>query len=279
MPNTNESDSFKKLGDESSNAKGTELLMAVDIGNSTVVVGLFDGPRLVRRMLFASQKGGSYRDYGILLRLELAQMADVFIRNMVICSVVPELTGEWKQLASEEYQASVYEVNALSDLGLSFKVDDPSFIGPDLIANAFAAWKMFNHHCIIIDLGTATTLQVVSREGRFEGGIIVPGLELSLKSLGQGASLLKSIELERPTELIGTNTRESILSGVVNGHVYMLKGFVQELQDDYPNAKVLLTGGLAASIKDLLDAGFVHDPDLTLQGLYLAFQELKTKGL
>lgn len=279
MPNTNEPDSFKKLGDESCTAKGAELLMAVDIGNTTVVVGLFDGSRLVRKLRFASKKDAGYKDYNILLQLELAQMGDVVIRNMVICSVVPELTGEWKKLAESEFGASVYEVNAQSDLGLSFKVEDPSFIGPDLIANAFGAWKMYDQHCIIIDMGTATTLQVVSREGRFEGGIIVPGLELSLKSLGQGASLLKSIELDLPTELIGTHTRESILSGIVNGHIYMLTGFVQELYSIYPNAKVLLTGGLAASIKDLMDASFIHLPDLTLQGLYLAFQELQSKGL
>ena len=279
MPNTDATNSLKKLGEENDTAKGAELLMAVDIGNSTVVVGLFDGSSLIRMLRFASKKDSSYEDYSILLRLELSQMDDVVIRNMVICSVVPELTGEWKKLAENEFGASVYEVNAKSDLGLSFKVDDPSFIGPDLIANAFAAWKMYGHHCIVIDLGTATTIQVVSCVGRFEGGVIVPGLELSLKSLGQGASLLKKIELERPTELIGTNTRESILSGIVNGHVYMLKGFVQELQSIYPNAKVLVTGGLAASIMDFLDSSFSHMPDLTLQGLYLAFKELKTKGI
>ncbi len=276
MPNTNTPDSLKKLGDESGTAKGCELLMAVDIGNSTVVVGLFDGSRLIRRLLFASKKGNSYKDYSILLHLELAQMDDVIIRQMVISSVVPELTDEWKKLAENEFQASVYEVNALSDLGLSFKVDDPSFIGPDLIVNAFAAWKIYKHHCIIIDLGTATTIQVVSREGCFEGGVIVPGLELSLKSLGQGASLLKTIKLERPTELIGTNTRESILSGIVRGHVYMIKGFAQELHGIYPNAPVLVTGGLSASIMEYLDSSFIHMPDLTLQGLYLAFQERQT---
>lgn len=277
MPNTNESDSLKKLGDASNTATGAELLMAVDIGNSTVVVGLFDGSRLIRRMLFASKKDNSCEDYSVLLRLELAEMDDVVIRQMVISSVVPELTGEWKKLAEREFQASVYEVNALSDLGLSFKVEDPSFIGPDLIVNAFAAWKMYKHSCIIIDLGTATTIQVVTGEGCFEGGVIVPGLELSLKSLGQGASLLKTVKLEPPKELIGTNTRESILSGVVRSHVYMIKGFVQELHKVYPNAPVIVTGGLGALVMELLDASFIHLPDLMLQGLYLACQE-RQKG-
>ena len=277
MPNTHKPNSFTMLEGEDSTALEAELLVAVDIGNSTIVVGLFDGSRLIRKLLFASQRTACYRDYSVLLGLELSKIAKLSIRHFVICSVVPQLTEEWKKLAKTDYHASVYEIAAHTALGLSFKVDDPSFIGADLIVNAFAAWKLYQRNCIIVDLGTATTLQVIDSKGSYEGSIILPGLELSLKSLGQAASRLAHIELDLPKELLGTSTEQSILSGVVQGHIYMLNAFIQDLQSSYPAAQVIITGGLASSILTLLDSSFTHMPNLTLQGLYFAFQELQLK--
>lgn len=277
MPNTDRPESSKELGDNNSTALRTELLVVVDIGNSTIVVGLFDGSRLIRKLLFASQRTACYGDYSVLLALELSKIDNIRFKHFVICSVVPQLTEEWKKLAKIEYQASVYEIDAHTALGLSFKVADPSFIGADLIANAFAAWKLYQQNCIIVDLGTATTLQVVDSKGSYEGSIILPGLELSLKSLSQATSRLSQIELDIPKEVLGTSTEQSILSGVVRGHVYMLNAFIQNLQSSYPGAQVIFTGGLASSILALLDSSFIHLPNLTLQGLYFAFHELQIK--
>lgn len=171
--------------------------------------------------------------------------------------------------------AEIWELTAFSVPGLSYKVPDPSFIGADLVANAYGAWQKYQASCLILDLGTATKVQLVSSKGRFEGTAIAPGLKTGADQLFQTAALLSPIELMPPPVLLGTNTRDALLSGIVQGHAYMLENFVRQVKlhyFDHKDIRTILTGGIADLVKPLVPSAELVDKSLTLDGIYLAWK-------
>jgi type III pantothenate kinase len=186
---------------------------------------------------------------------------------------VPELTRIWHHLCQKYFSAQVFTINGYTPLGLSYDVADPGFIGADLIVNAFAAWQKYQSACIIIDLGTATTIQLITSTGRFLGTIIAPGIRTAATQLFEKAALLSEIELTPPPRLLGTNTSDAMLSGIVTGHAMMIEGFISKLNSAYPEhhpLKVIATGGIADLITPMVDSIDVMDKALTLNGLNLA---------
>ena len=257
-----------------------ETLLAVDIGNTNISCGIYlDGEMAWFGRLFSSTQRTADEYFGLLGPL-LDRVPEMEISHIVFASVVPELTRIWQQLFKKYIPVPVMQINALSKLGLGFHVADPSFIGADLIANAFGAWKKYQANCIIIDLGTATKIQLVSETGKFEGTAIAPGLRTSAEQLASKAAQLSQIEIVAPPVLLGTNTRDSMLAGIVHGHAFMLEAYIRKVKEQYCSGKKVITamtGGISELLVPLVPSVDILDKTLTLDGLYLAFQQLSRK--
>lgn len=254
-------------------SKVSDSLLAVDIGNTNIVLGLFWGGQLQRSVRIKSDASCSADEYHALLAAEaLPAPAEI-----VISSVVPKLTATWQHLAQKHYGIQALTISALSPLGLSFKVADPSFIGSDLIVNGFAAWSKYQGCVIVIDLGTATTVQLITASGSFEGTAIIPGLKTGARGLFQKAAQLFEIELDRPVSLIATNTHDAMLSGIVNSHAFLLEKYIYQLKLQYFDQKpitTVLTGGMAELLLPLMPSVDFLESNLILEGLKMARDKL-----
>ncbi len=254
-----------------------DAILAVDIGNTNIVCGIYREGKLSWFARFFSSRHRTADEYYSLLMPLLNDAGKQDVARIALASVVPELTRIWQHLAMKYFDQEALEISARSDLGLSYKVADPSFIGADLVINAFGAWKKYCSSCIIIDLGTATTIQFVTSQGCFEGAVIAPGIKTGASQLFEQAALLSEIEITAPHNLLGTNTRDALLSGIVQGHAFMLESYIQRLKllyFDHQNIKTIITGGIADLLKPLVPSIDLVDKTLTLDGLFLAQQHL-----
>ena len=244
-------------------------ILVIDVGNSNIVLGLYSDSKLYHtcRIITDTEK---------TLDLYLNDINDIvkyspLISFVSISSVVPIISEIFREIFTNHLRIPFLFVDASLDLGLKYLVPDPSFIGSDLIVNAYAANKIYkNSNCIIFDFGTATTGQLVGKDGCFYGTIILPGIKTALQSIIKSAAQLSEIELDKPINLLGLNTKESVLSGILNGHALMAEGFVKKIKSEYNHLSdfiVLATGGLVHLIPlDLKVFPFV-DKNLTLFGL------------
>lgn len=252
-------------------------LLAVDIGNTNITCGIYVDGELHKTSRYFSSRLRTADEYYCLLLPLLDSIGINKVRHIAMASVVPELTRIWSHLFAKYFKASLRVIDAYSPLGLTFKTSDPGFIGSDLVVNAFAAWQKYASNAIVIDLGTATTIQFVTAKGVFEGTSIAPGLKTGAAHLFDSAALLSGIELTAPNALIGTTTRDALLSGIVQGHAFMLDSFINKLKAHYFDHKpilTVLTGGIADLVKPLVPSVDVVDKTLTLDGLWMAHQKL-----
>jgi len=261
-------------------------IMVVDIGNTNIVCAIYREGQAIWSVRLSSRMNTSDEYYAMLssmireLPLNSTGKQTIAINEIeyiALGSVVPELSRVWKHLFQKYFSAKVYEIDGLSALGLKFKVKNPSYIGADLIANAFAAWKKYQCSTIVIDLGTATTIQVVSSQGVFEGAVIAPGLKTGAANLFVKAAQLNEMELISPKVLLGTNTCDAVLSGIVNGHAFMLESYISKLKlqyFDYNPISTILCGCMADLLMPLLPSADIVDKSLTLDGFYLGLQVL-----
>lgn len=252
-----------------------KTVLVVDIGNTNIVCGIYKQDTLVWFARFQSSRNRTSDEYYSIIKPLLSEAQLGEIQYVALASVVPELARLWMHLLQKYSSAEIIEINGRSPLGLQFHVPDPSFIGADLIANAFAAWKKYHTGVIVIDLGTATKVQVTSPDGMFEGTVIAPGLKAGASSLFKKAALLSEIELSSPSVILGTNTRDALLSGIVHGHALMLEAFVNEIkaQYSYPLLTVI-TGGICDLVVPLIPSVDTVDKTLTLDGLHLALKTI-----
>jgi type III pantothenate kinase len=258
------------------------MLMAVDVGNTQTVVGLFGEDGLRGRWRLSTEAHRTADELG-------ATCAAVFglrgmdlgeVRALIVSSVVPGLTRSYEHLAREVMQVPFYSVGPHMETGLKNRYDDPGSVGADRIVNAVAAVHHYGAPAIIIDSGTATTVCAVDHDGAYRGGAILPGLFVSLETLVSRAAQLSDVDLEEQTpEAIATNTPDSIRSGFVYGYAgavdALVRRFKEELAaDDVPLEKlpVIATGGPADIIVRHCREVDEVDPDLTLKGLRLLYE-------
>ncbi len=257
-----------------------EATLVVDIGNTNITCGIYQKDLMTWFARFFSSPNRTADEFYSLLSSLLGNIKTDMIKYVAIGSVVPELTRIWQHLITKYLSAGFCEISARCDLGLTYLVPEPGFIGADLIANAFGAWKKYSANCIVIDLGTATTIQFVTDKGSFEGAAIGPGIKTGADQLFQKTALLSQIEIENPPSILGTNTRDALLSGIVNGHAFMLDAYIQKIKQHYSECEsiiTIITGGIADLVKPLVpDLDFV-DKSLTLDGIYLAHKHLIAK--
>jgi type III pantothenate kinase len=250
-----------------------DITLVVDIGNTNIVCAVFDGGKIVARCRILSAPLSSIETYYSQLGKLLPEYPLTLIKYVAIGSVVPALTPIWEALFARFSSARVFTINGLSPIGLAYQIKDTSSVGADLVANAYAAWKIYQEPAIVVDLGTATTIQLILPDGLYAGLVIAPGMKTAAAQLFANAAQLEAFPLEAPHETLGNGSQAALCSGIVLGHALMIVGFVAEISRDYPQFapyKVILTGGLAAMIAPLCHPEFIVDSDLTLQGLHLA---------
>lgn len=251
------------------------MLLAVDIGNTQTAMGIFDGEELIHHFDVTTNAGYTRDEVHAILasQLDLVKRDMDDLTDVVISSVVPSLTGTWRQVAERVTGKAPVVVGPGVKSGLPLHYDNPAEIGADRVADAVAAIHLAGAPVVVVDLGTATNIEVVDKKGNFRGGIIAPGLRMSANALDTYAARLPQVDLVTPKKVIGTNTIDAIRSGLIFGEVDRVDGLVRRIFDELGyEAPVIATGGLSGYISDLSTTITQREPRLTLLGLRLIFE-------
>ena len=250
------------------------MLLAVDIGNTNITFGVFEGDELRATWRMATGIDRTTDEYTALLLNLLQQqgLGTPDIKEVALCSVVPPLTATFEQLFQQYFHISPLVVGAGVKTGVRIRMDNPIEVGADRIANAAAAHHLYRGPIIIVDLGTATTFDTVSKEGDYLGGAIAPGISTASEALFMRAAALPRVELVPPKHTIGTNTIAAMQSGIVFGYVGLVEGIVARIRQELgEKAKVVATGGYAELIARETAVIDTVNLDLTLIGLRLIY--------
>ena len=250
------------------------MLLAIDIGNTNIKLGIFEGETLRATWQMATRIHHTADEYATIL-LNLLHHRDINepdIKGIALCSVVPPLTATFEELFQQYFHVPPLVVGAGVKTEVHIRMDNPREVGTDRIVNAAAAHHLYDGPIIIADLGTATTFDTVSKEGDYLGGAIAPGIVTASESLFMRAAMLPRVELIAPKHAIGTNTIDAMQSGIVFGYVGLIENIVARIQQELEGkARVVATGGYAELIAKETKAIEVVNPDLTLIGLRLIY--------
>jgi len=256
------------------------MLLVLDVGNTNTTLGVYDGPALTHSWRLTSERQRTVDEYGIMCRtlLELAGLDVSAIDAIAISSVVPPLDFTLFKMAQVYFHLEPLFVRA-SNAGIPVLYDDPMEVGADRIVNSVAALTKYGAPCIVVDFGTATTFDVISRAGEYLGGIICPGIQISADALFQRAARLRNTEIRRPEKLIGTNPTASIQSGLYYGNIALVDGLLEKMIEELgPETRVIATGGLAPLISRGSRLIETSDPDITLEGLRIIYERNTPKA-
>ncbi|MBM3940648.1 MAG: type III pantothenate kinase [SAR202 cluster bacterium] len=247
------------------------MLLALDIGNTNVTIGAFDGDRLVNTGRFATDARRMPDEYALQLQslLPLKGIQPSRIKAVSICSVVPPLTGVFVQASRMLFSVEPLVVGAGTKTGVRVLYDNPRDVGADRVVDAAATLHFHGGPAVIVDFGTATTFNAVTADGSYLGGAITAGLQLAAEALWQNTSQLRRVELVAPKTAIGKSTVASMQSGIIFGYAALVEGMVRRFKAELeaPTAKVIATGGLAGLMAEHTNAIEIVDVDLTLKGL------------
>ena len=258
------------------------MLLTLDIGNTEITAGLFRGDAVTSHWRLTTNPDRTPDEWGSALGAFLlhAGHSPNEVRAAIVASVAPAVTQSIVEGVRTLTSADVRIVDATSPLPIRVDVDEPLTVGADRIINTLAAVERFRTDTIVVDFGTATTFDCITGDGRFIGGVIMPGLRTSSDQLTRRAAKLPATELRPPARVIGRRTEECIRAGVLLGTADAVDGLVRRIQAEWPTPtppKVVATGGLAGTIVPLCRTVELIDPDLTLHGLRLAARHLGVK--
>ena len=252
------------------------MLLTIDVGNSHTHLGTFRGNKLAHVWRFRTLRKATADELGVTLNnlLDLHDLSLTDISSAVVSSTVPELRPQWAVTADRYLKREILTVGRGIKTGMPIKIDNPRELGADRLVNAIAAYEHFQRACLVVDFGTAITFDAVSADGEYMGGIIAPGMEISVEALTEQAAALSKIDLGKPESLIGKTTADALRSGVTYGFAGMVDGIVgrlvEELGDD--RLPVIATGGYAGSITPECSSIDETDDFLTLTGLRLIWE-------
>jgi type III pantothenate kinase len=251
------------------------VLLAVDIGNTNIVFGVFAEERLLHTFRAAASRDRTADEYGVLLRelLALRGLDGTGLSASIIASVVPTLTDVVKQAIRQACARDPVVVGPGVKTGIAVPFENPKEVGADRIVNAVAAYDRVRGAAIVVDFGTATTFDCVSPRGEYQGGVIVPGVQVSLEGLLQHAAKLSRVEVAEPPRVVGRNTAHALQSGIVHGYSSLVDGLIDKLEAELGHECTrIATGGLAPLITKHTTRVTEVDLDLTLHGLRLIHQ-------
>ena len=247
------------------------MLLAVDVGNTQTVFGLFEGDRLAEQFRVGTDRSQTGDELAIMLRAFVDLEA---LDGIVLCSSVPALVREYDAFAERWAQVPLLALGPGVATGMAIRYDDPREVGPDRIANAVAARERHGAPAVVVDFGTSTNFDVVNAAGEFAGGVLAPGVEVSMDALFARAARLPRVPFEAPERVISQTTTSALQSGMVYGFAGQVDAIVERIREELgaPDAPVVATGGLAELIAPHSRTVTAVDPELTLQGLRLIWE-------
>jgi type III pantothenate kinase len=251
------------------------MLLTIDVGNTQTVLGLFEGDALFQHWRIATNAERTSDELALLVS-ELLRLRGIEFHpeelGIAISSVVPTLTAALRQMTEEWFGVRAVVVEPGTRTGMPILYDNPKEVGADRIANAVGAYDLYGGPSIVVDFGTATTLDAISAKGEYLGGAIIPGIEISLDALFARAAALRRFELVEPRNVIGKNTVESMQAGAVYGFAAQVDGLCARMKKELGETTVIATGGLAGLITPLSSMIQHHEPWLTLVGLRIVWE-------
>ncbi|SHJ96565.1 pantothenate kinase [Malonomonas rubra DSM 5091] len=254
------------------------MLLVIDVGNSNTVLGIYQGAELKKDWRVGTDKNRTVDEYAMLINnlFSLSGLKFSDLDDVIVSCVVPPMLATLERLSKQYFQLDAYVVGPGIKTGMPIQYDNPKEVGADRIVNAVAAYEKCRCALIVVDFGTATTFDVISVEGAYQGGAIAPGVGISADALFARASKLPRVEFARPPHIVAKNTVNSMQAGIFFGYVGLVEGIVGRMQKDLDGkAKVIATGGLAAPIAEATDAIDQVEPFLTLEGLRILYQRNK----
>ncbi len=247
------------------------MLLAFDIGNTNIVVGLFDKKNLLSSFRFATRPTATADETSLLIKgwLKESQLQRESIKAVIISSVVPPLTNTFEQLSHNNFNCTAVVVSANLKLPVKIKIDNPEQVGADRIANAVAGFEKFGGELIVVDFGTATNFDVVDAGGNYIGGVLIPGPETSMSELARKAARLYEVPFSPPPRIVGRNTTEALMSGLFYGTVGQVDSIIDRILSEtkFKKPNIIATGGLAEKVAKYSAHIKKIEPNLTLDGL------------
>jgi len=252
------------------------VLLAVDVGNTETLLGVFRGPELRHHWRMATKAERTPDELALFFAGFLGSVGLSFsteITGVVISSVVPAATQALREMTERSFGFPPVVLEPGTRTGMAILIDNPREVGADRIANAVAAFARHGGPCIVVDFGTATNFDVVSARGEYLGGAIAPGLTVAAEGLYRAAARLHPVELRAPRAAIGRNTTEAVQSGLIFGAAAEVDGMIERIRNELgAEAKAVATGGLAPLVVPHCRTSLEHEPWLTLEGLRLVFE-------
>ncbi len=255
------------------------MILAIDVGNSNLAMGVYEGEKLVQHWRLSTTAQATSDDLGIAVRTLMGYngFSCDRIEAVVYATVVPPLVRSIEEMSTRYLGVAPLKVGPGTRTGINIKYQNPREVGPDRIANAVAAEHLFGGPCLVVDFGTATTFDVISSEGDYAGGVILPGVGISSEALFERAARLPRVDLYRPERTVGKNTADSIRSGIVNGYAGSVDAIVAKIARECGSPRrVIATGGWAGVIAPECESVDEVDPYLTLEGLRIIYLRNQT---
>lgn len=254
------------------------MILAIDIGNSNIVAGCFEDDKILFIERLTTHHTATELEFAISFKniFEIHNVTADSIEGAIISSVVPSITNIVRNSVKKLIDKNVLVVGPGLKTGLSIKIDNPAQLGSDLVVDAVAGINEYKPPLLIFDMGTATTISVIDREKNYIGGVIMPGMKVSLDSLVGRTSQLPKISLEKPKSIIGKNTVECMKSGIIYSTASSIDGMIEKIEEELgEKATVVATGGLAGIIIPLCKRDIILDDELLLKGLMLIYNKNK----
>jgi type III pantothenate kinase len=257
------------------------MLLAIDVGNTNSVFALYDGDKPVRQWRSSTSSTRTADEYAVWLTQLMAMHGGALsdIGDCIIATVVPQSLFNVRNLSRRYFNCEPFVVAHNNIPGVAVRIPKPSEVGADRLVNAVGAFTAHGGPAVVVDSGTATNFDIVGEDGGFEGGIIAPGMNLSMQALHQAAAQLPRVAIERPAKVIGTDTVGAMQSGVFWGYVSLIEGLIGRIRTEYKSPiKVIGTGGIASLFQGATAAIDIFDADLTVRGLHEIHKRVRANG-
>jgi type III pantothenate kinase len=254
------------------------MLLAIDIGNTTIAIGVFDGVRLIKEWRVRSEREKTSDEYGIML-LELLRASNLrtsAVQGGIISSVVPPLTPVFQDVTQTLFGVKALVVGPGLRTGMPILYENPAEVGADRVVASVAAFEKHGGPCIIVDFGTATTFDAVTAKGEYLGGSIAPGIQISAEALYLRTAKLPRIDVAKPKKAIGKTTVASMQSGIYFGYIGLVNHIIAEMAKELgEEPRIVVTGGFAVQLGPEIKASHHHEPHLVLEGLRIIYDRNK----